>query len=77
MSNKFLPLVIGAAMGVAATTAAGATTLEDVKAKGFIQCGVSQGLPGFSNPDAQGNWTGIDVDYCRAMAAAVSAMRPL
>ena len=47
MSNKFLPLVIGAAMGVAATTAAGATTLEDVKAKGFIQCGVSQGLPGF------------------------------
>jgi len=71
MSNKFLPLVIGAAMGVAATTAAGATTLEDVKAKGFIQCGVSQGLPGFSNPDAQGNWTGIDVDYCRAMAAAV------
>lgn len=70
MSNKILPLVLGAAMGVAAT-AAGATTLEDVKAKGHIQCGVSQGLPGFSNPDAQGNWTGLDVDFCRAMAAAV------
>ena len=71
MSKKILPLVIGAAMGVAASTAAGATTLEDVKAKGFIQCGVSQGLPGFSNPDAQGNWSGLDVDLCRAMAAAV------
>ncbi|MEO9528646.1 MAG: transporter substrate-binding domain-containing protein, partial [Roseibium sp.] len=71
MSKKILPLVIGAAMGVAATTAAGATTLEDVKAKGFVQCGVSQGLPGFSNPDAQGNWTGLDVDLCRAMASAV------
>ncbi|MBO0344622.1 amino acid ABC transporter substrate-binding protein [Roseibium sp. CAU 1637] len=57
-------------MGVAAT-AAHATTLEDVKAKGFIQCGVSQGLPGFSNPDAEGTWSGIDVDFCKAMAAAV------
>ncbi len=36
-----------------------------------MQCGVSQGLPGFSNPDTQGNWTGIDVDVCRAVAAAV------
>jgi len=70
MSKTILPLVLGAAMGVAATSAM-ATTLEDVKAKGAIQCGVSQGLPGFSNPDAQGNWTGIDVDYCRAMAAAI------
>ncbi|GGB44526.1 amino acid ABC transporter substrate-binding protein [Roseibium aquae] len=70
MSKTILPLVLGAAMGVAATSAS-ATTLEDVKAKGFVQCGVSQGLPGFSNPDAQGNWTGIDVDYCRAVAAAI------
>ena len=46
-------------------------TLDAVKAKGFVQCGVSQGLPGFSNPDDQGNWTGLDVDFCRAMAAAV------
>jgi general L-amino acid transport system substrate-binding protein len=57
------------AFGVAST--AHATTLDDVKGKGFIQCGVSQGLPGFSNPDDQGNWTGIDVDFCRAMGAAV------
>lgn len=47
------------------------STLEAVKAKGFIQCGVSQGLPGFSNSDDGGNWTGIDVDLCRAVSAAV------
>ena len=46
-------------------------TLSAVKSKGHIQCGVSQGLPGFSNPDDQGNWSGLDVDFCRAMAAAV------
>jgi general L-amino acid transport system substrate-binding protein len=48
-----------------------ANTTENVKKKGFVQCGVSQGLPGFSNPDQSGNWTGIDVDVCRAVAAAV------
>jgi general L-amino acid transport system substrate-binding protein len=53
-----------------ASSASGAT-LDDVKAKGFVQCGVSQGLPGFSNTDDAGNWTGIDVDVCRAVAAAV------
>ena len=46
-------------------------TLESVKKKGFVQCGVSTGLPGFSNPDAKGKWQGIDVDVCRAVAAAV------
>ena len=70
MTNKILPILIGAAVGVAAT-AANATTLEDVKDKGFIQCGVNQGLPGFSNPDSQGNWAGMDVDYCHALASAV------
>ena len=70
MKANLVPLLLGAAMGVAATSAS-AGTLDDVKAKGFIQCGVSQGLPGFSNPDAQGNWTGLDVDVCRAVAAAV------
>ena len=46
-------------------------TLKNTKSKGFVRCGVSQGLPGFSNADASGNWTGIDVDVCRAVAAAV------
>jgi len=59
---------IGMAFGA---SAASADTLADVKAKGSVQCGVSQGLPGFSNQDDSGNWTGIDVDLCKAVAAAV------
>jgi len=46
-------------------------TLKNTQKKGFVRCGVSQGLPGFSNADAAGNWTGLDVDVCRAVAAAV------
>jgi general L-amino acid transport system substrate-binding protein len=49
----------------------GNSTLAQVKEKGFVQCGVSQGLPGFSNADDSGNWTGLDVDLCRGVAAAV------
>ncbi|MEN8196827.1 MAG: amino acid ABC transporter substrate-binding protein, partial [Pseudomonadota bacterium] len=63
-----------ASAALAVTVAGGAAqsaTLDDVKSKGFVQCGVSQGLPGFSNPDDKGNWTGLDVDFCRALAAAV------
>jgi general L-amino acid transport system substrate-binding protein len=48
-----------------------AGTLDDVKKKRFVQCGVSQGNPGFSNPDAQGKWSGLDVDVCRALSAAI------
>lgn len=48
-----------------------ADTLDSVKDKGFVQCGVSTGLPGFSNADSSGNWKGLDVDVCRAVAAAV------
>ena len=39
-----------------------ADTLSDTKSRGHVRCGVSQGLPGFSNPDASGNWEGIDVE---------------
>ena len=46
-------------------------TLKNTQKKGFVRCGVSQGLPGFANADASGNWTGVDVDVCRAVAAAV------
>ncbi len=59
-----------AALGVVAS-AASATTLDDVKAKGFLQCGVSTGLAGFSAPNDQGDWLGLDADYCRAVAAAI------
>ena len=70
MKNIVLSTALGAAVAFAAS-AAGAATLDDVKAKGHVQCGVSQGLPGFSNTDDKGAWTGIDVDVCRALAAAV------
>ena len=46
-------------------------TLDNTKKAGFVKCGVSQGLPGFSNADEAGDWTGIDVDVCRAVGAAV------
>ncbi len=54
-----------------AGAAMSASTLSAVKGKGFVQCGVDTGLPGFSSADEKGNWTGIDVDVCRALAAAV------
>ncbi len=58
--------VFGATVGRAS-----ATVLDNVKAKGFIHCGVSQGLPGFSTTDDKGNWKGLDVDFCRAVSAAI------
>ena len=71
MKKIILTGALGAAALVFTGAAASAATLDDVKAKGFVQCGVSQGLPGFSNPDADGNWSGLDVDLCRAVAAAI------
>jgi general L-amino acid transport system substrate-binding protein len=72
MKKLMLTGVLGAVtLAIAGSAAASAATLDDVKAKGFVQCGVSQGLPGFSNPDANGNWSGMDVDLCRAVAAAI------
>jgi general L-amino acid transport system substrate-binding protein len=45
--------------------------LETIKARGSVICGVNTGLPGFSQPDQRGEWSGLDVDFCRAIAAAV------
>ena len=70
MKTLIMPIVAGAALALFAG-AASATTLEDVKAKGFVQCGVNTGLLGFASPDDAGNWNGFDVDYCRAVAAAI------
>jgi general L-amino acid transport system substrate-binding protein len=46
-------------------------TFDAVKAKGYVNCAVNTGLAGFSMPDSQGKWTGLDVDLCRAIAAAM------
>ncbi|WP_239468557.1 amino acid ABC transporter substrate-binding protein [Microvirga arvi] len=59
------------AVSLMATGASAQATLNSVKQKGFLTCGASSGSIGFGMPDAQGNWTGFDVDFCRAMAAAI------
>ena len=64
-------LAIAAAFALVSTTAGAGPTLDAVKNRGQLSCGVSQGLPGFSQPDDKGTWRGIDADFCRAVAAAV------
>jgi general L-amino acid transport system substrate-binding protein len=67
-------LLVGAAAAVtlAAPDAQAGQVLDNVKSKGFVQCGVNgSGLPGFAEVDASNNWSGLDVDVCRAVAAAV------
>jgi len=61
------------ALGFAGTFAASASaaTLADVQQRGYVRCGVNTGLPGFAAPDDKGQWAGLDVDFCRAVAAAV------
>ena len=71
MKRKLLSTVFNFGLAAAAAVSAQAGTLDDVKAKGFIQCGVSQGLIGFSQADEQNNWSGMDVDFCKAVAAAI------
>ena len=56
---------------VLSAPAAAQSTLDAVRAKGYVQCGVSTGIAGFSAPDSKGVWHGIDIDMCRAVAAAV------
>ncbi len=71
-TRKSLGLASAAAVLLMAAQAVSAgATLDAVKARGYLQCGVNTGLPGFSNADEKGNWTGLDVDLCRAVAAAV------
>ena len=70
MRVTFLSIAAGAVAALVVSSA-NATTLEDVKAKGYVQCGVNTGLLGFGSTDDKGEWKGFDVDYCRAVAAAV------
>lgn len=68
-SKVFIGALVGAAVSLSAQAAD--STLDIVKKRGHLKCGVSQGLPGFSNPDDKGNWSGMDVDLCRGVAAAI------
>lgn len=68
---KKLSTIIAGSLALGLSFGAQAGTLEDVKAKGMLSCGVSTGLAGFSQKDEKGEWSGLDVDACRAVAAAV------
>ena len=72
MLNKFLAAGVAAvALAGVATTAHAGKELDAIKARGSLICGVSTGVAGFASADSQGKWTGIDVDVCRAVAAAI------
>jgi general L-amino acid transport system substrate-binding protein len=64
-------ITIAASLLAASIAGASAATLDTVKQRGTLVCGVSTGFAGFSSPDSQGNFKGLDVDYCKALAAAV------
>ena len=68
---KKLSCLLVAGAFVLSASLATASTLEEVQKRGVLQCGVSTGLPGFSATDEKGNWKGLDVDGCKAIAAAV------
>jgi general L-amino acid transport system substrate-binding protein len=68
---KKLIFLISAGAFVAAASVAGAATLDDVRAKGHVQCGINTGLAGFAFKDDAGEWQGFDIEYCKAVAAAV------
>ena len=68
--KRILGLFVCAAM-LGLASPGQAQTLATVKARGALNCGSNPGLAGFGLPDAQGNWTGFDIDFCRAIAAAI------
>jgi len=75
MIKSLLSVALAAGLGLSASAAyaqtAASPTLDAIKAKGYVQCGVTGGVPGFSAPDSNNVWSGLEVDYCRALAAAI------
>ncbi len=70
-SNGVVPGLVALAIASVAQPAWAQATLEIVKKRGELRCGVNTGVAGFSAPDDKGRWTGFDVDFCRAVAATV------
>jgi general L-amino acid transport system substrate-binding protein len=64
-------IAVTAAVPVQAQQAATSPTVDAIRARGHLQCGANGGVAGFGIPNARGEWTGLDVDFCRALAAAV------
>ena len=71
MKKIIASVVALATVALAASSAQAASTLEGVKAKGLLTCGSNTGLAGFGLPDDKGQWTGLDVEFCRAVAATI------
>jgi general L-amino acid transport system substrate-binding protein len=69
--NLFATVCTTAVLGLAALPAQAGKTLDAIKARGQLVCGVNEGLAGFAAADSQGKWAGMDVDICRAIAAAI------
>ncbi len=70
MTRFVIRAALAAFLGIAAA-GANAQTLNTVKQRGILNCGSNGTLAGFGLPDSQGRWTGLDVDFCRALAAAI------
>ena len=70
-NNKTLLSLSAAALCVGLASSASAATLDEVKERGELRCGVNVGLSGFSSPDEDGTWQGLDVETCRGIAAAI------
>ena len=69
--RKMIPIVLALGASVAFSLAAQSQTLKTVQDRGSLICGVNPGLEGFASKDANGQWSGFDVDFCRAVAAAI------
>ena len=69
MTKPLFAIVV--ALAAFASSGAYADRLDDVKARGFVQCGVTEGVPGFSELNADNDWSGLEVDFCRAVASAI------
>ena len=70
MKRALFSIALATVFGLSANAAIG-QTLKNIQSRGVLNCGANGNLAGFGLPDAQGNWTGFDVDYCRAIAAAI------
>jgi general L-amino acid transport system substrate-binding protein len=68
---KYLGAALVASAVIGAASVSHAATLDDVRDAGVLKCGINTGLPGFAYTDDSGNWTGFDVAFCKAVAAAV------
>jgi len=75
MRREWMKIVSGAAIAILSISIPGMASaqsiLDKVKQRGYVSCGASQGVPGLSRPDERSNWTGFDVDTCRAVAVAI------